>query len=217
VSRLLGAVPGVLFPDPGPAHDWLRHELSRPEYQESLLQRFTRWFDGVLDAVGNAGTGGFSPVVGLVLLALLAGGIAFALSRLRPNPGSATPDATVFADARETSEEHRRRAQAALAQARWGETVVESVRAMASGLVERGLVPEQSGITVHELSERAGRLFPDHGRRLEAASRVFDETRYGDRPATEQQARDAVELERELARSAPSGTRDGSATTAVPR
>ena len=127
--------------------------------------------------------GGLNPVVALVLLALLAAGIAFALSRLRANPTSVSPDHTVFSEARQTAQEHRRRAEAALSRAQWGEAVVEGVRAMASGLVERGLVPEQADVTVHEISERASALFPGCRERLEEMSRVFDLTRYGARPA----------------------------------
>lgn len=217
MSRLSAVVPDRLFPDPGPAHDWLQRELSRPDYQESLLERFSRWVDDLLDAAGAAGTGGIGPVLGIVVLALLVAGIPFALSRLRPNPVSADPAAGVFAEARETSQEHRRQAEAALAQERWGEAVVEGVRALASGLVERGLVREQSGVTVHEISERARRLFPDRGQRLENMSRVFDETRYGDRDADEGQARDVVGLERELATRTPAGARVPAAASAVPR
>ena len=40
---------------------------------------------------------------------------------------------------------------------------IESVRALASSLVERGLMPEQSGVTVHEIGWRAAELFPDTG------------------------------------------------------
>lgn len=226
--RTLGAVPAalfpaaqfpaVLFPDPGTARDWLGRELSRPEYQESLVDRFARWFDQLLNAAEEVGgAGGLSPVVALVLLVLLVGGIALVLSRLRANPGADDPGSAVFADSRLSAEEHRRRAQSALADRAWGEAVVESVRALAAGLVERGLVPEQSGVTVHEIAERAAALFPAHVQRLEATARVFDETRYGDRPADEVQAREAVQLEEELSRSSPESGGHRSPAHAVPR
>jgi hypothetical protein len=218
VTQSWSAAPGALFPDPDSARDWLSRELSRPEYQESLLERFTRWFNGLLDAASRAaGQGGLSPVVALVLLVLLVTGIALALSRLRANPAPATQDPALFSDPRQTAAEHRRRAHAALEQEQWGMVVVESVRALAAGLVERGLVPEQSDVTAHEISDRAATLFPSHQRRLEAASRVFDETRYGDRAADERRARDVLALEGELAATVPYDAGTHSPVRAVPR
>ena len=66
VTHLWTATPGVLFPDPEPARDWLRDELARPEYQESLLERFARWFNELVESVREAtGTGGgLNPLVG---------------------------------------------------------------------------------------------------------------------------------------------------------
>ena len=198
------AATGALFPDPDTAHDWLRRELSRSEYQESLSERFSRWFNNLIDDLAAATQGhGLSPAAALVLLALLAGGIALVLSRLRANPAPVGASAAVFTEARQTADEHRRRANTALQQGEWGEAVVEAVRALAAGLVERGLMPEQSGVTVHEISTRAAELFPREVLRVEALSFVFDETRYGDRPADERQAREGVELERELGARSP--------------
>ena len=126
------------------------------------------------------------------------GAIALLLSRLQANPIPVTTGAAVFSETPLTAAEHRRRAHAALAREQWGEAVIESVRALAAGLVERGLMPEQAGVTVHEISSRAIELFPDRQTHLETMSTVFDETRYADRPADEAHARDAVALEEEL-------------------
>lgn len=214
----LGAAPTALFPDPGTAREWLGRELSRPEYQESLADRFARWFDRILNAAGEVGgAGGLNPVVALVLLALLVGGIALVLSRLRANPTSGAAGSAVFSEARLTAEEHRRRAHTALSRQGWGEAVIEAVRALAADLVERGLVPEQSGVTVHELSDRATALFPAHAQRLEATARVFDETRYGDRTADGHQAREAVQLEEELSGRSPETGGPRTPVSAVPR
>lgn len=213
-----GPAPAALFPDPDTAREWLGRELSRPEYQESLVDRFAHWFNRLLNAAGEVGgAGGLSPVIALVLLALLVAGIALALSRLRANPTSGTTGSAVFSDARLTADEHRRRARTALSSQDWGEAVVEAVRALAAGLLERGLVPEQSGVTVHELGDRAAALFPGHLQRLEATTRVFDETRYGDRPADEGQAREAVLLEEELSGRSPEVGGPRTPATAVPR
>lgn len=218
MTVLLSMLPGALSPDPDTARRWLRDELSGPDYQESFAERVTRWFNDFMDSVFSmAGPGGLDPVLGLVLLALLAGGVALALSRLRANPTSGAPDAAVFSEARQSADEHRRRAHVALEQAQWAEAVVESVRALAAGLVERGLIPEQSGVTVHEISQRASTLFPAHLTRLEEMALVFDETRYGDRPAQEPQARAVVELERDLATRSPEESGARAPVSAVPR
>lgn len=218
MTQLGFATPGALFPDPGTARDWLSRELSRPEYQESLLERFSRWFDDLLNSASEAaGQGAMSSVVALVLLLVLVTGIALALSRLRANPTQAAPGSAVFSDPRLTAAEHRRLARTALDQEQWGAAVVESVRALAAGLVERGLMPEQPGVTIHEISDRAAAVFPAHGPRLEVAARAFDETRYGDRPADERQARATVELEQELGAADPEATGARSPATAVPR
>ena len=213
------ATPGAVFPDPDTAREWLEEELARPEYQEPFLERVARWFNDLLETVREATEtgGGFSRLVALALLALLVAGVAIALSRLRANPTLPTPGAAVFSQARETAEEHRRRANAALRQERWGEAVIESVRALASGLVERDLMAEQSGVTAHEIGWRAAELFPSHRRRLETMSMLFDETRYGDRPAEEARARDVVELEAELGSRSPHGTGARGPANVVPR
>ena len=197
---LVTGVPKSFFPDPETARELLQEELARPEYQEPFLERVARWFNELVDSArdATATSGGLSQLAALVLLALLVVGVAVALSRLRANPTPATSGAAVFSDAPETAEEHRRRANVALKQQLWGEAVIESVRALASGLVERNLMPEQSGVTVHEISWRAAELFPGHRRRLETMTAVFDETRYGERAADEARARDVVALEAEL-------------------
>jgi len=219
VTLLQPAMPGSLFPDPETAREWLQEELARPEYQEPLLERVARWFDDLVGTVqdATATSGGLSQLIALVLLALFLVGVAIALSRLRANPTQPTSGTAVFSDAPETAAEHRRRANAALRQERWGEAVIESVRALASGLVERDLMTEQSGVTAHEISWRAAELFPDQRRRLETMSAVFDETRYGERPADETRARDIVELALELASRSPEGTGARGPANVVPR
>ena len=68
-----------------------------------------------------------------------------------------------------------------------------------------------------ELLKGAAELFPDHRPRLETMSSVFDETRYGDRPACEARARAAVELETELGSRNPDGTGARGPVSMVPR
>jgi len=210
--------PRSWFPDPESARELLQDELARPEYQEPFLERVARWFNELVDSArdATATSGGLSQLAALVLLALLVVGVAVALSRLRANPTPAT-SGTVFSEAPETAEEHRRRANAALRQEQWGEAVIESVRALASGLVERNLMPEQSGVTVHEIGWRATELFPAHRSRLETMTAIFDETRYGERAADAVVAREVVALEAEIAVRTPEGSGARVPAIVVPR
>ncbi|GAB3660399.1 DUF4129 domain-containing protein [Nocardioides korecus] len=212
-------IPVVVDPGPGTARDWVSRELARPEYQESLLQRAQRWFGELLDRVSATpdALSGLSPLVGLLLLVLVVALGAFLLSRLGANPALPAGSAEVFAVGRDPAVAHRSRAEAALAAGRWDESVLEAVRALTSTLVERGLAPERAGVTVHEITADAARLFPAEQGRLEQVGRTFDETRYGDRPTGEDQARAAVELERDLARATPGGARVTGPVAAAPR
>jgi hypothetical protein len=219
LTTLPREVPGSFLPDPESARELLQDELARPEYQEPFLERVARWFNELVDAArdATATSGGLSQLAALFLLALLVVGVAVALSRLRANATPAKSAAAVFSDAPETAEEHRRRANVALRQELWGEAVIESVRALASGLVERNLMPEQSGVTVHEIAWRAAELFPGHRSRLETMSAVFDETRYGERVADEARAREVVTLEAELGSRSPEGSGARVPAIVVPR
>lgn len=209
----------LLAPGPDQAREWLGEELSRSEYRESWVERFVRWVNDVIDqlaeAVGRAGQ--INPFVAIALTIVVAALLALVLSRLRRNVTVAEPGNAVFTQARQTAAEHRQAAGAALEQARWDEAVVESVRALAAGLVERGLVAEQADITVHELAESAAALYPSLGGRLRRTGVVFDETRYGDRPADEDRAREAVALEQEISRRTPETPATRMPATAVPR
>lgn len=207
--------------DPGPeqAREWLRDELSRSEYRESWVERFVRWVNDVIDQLGDAlgRAGGINPVLAIGLTVLLAGLLALALSRLRRNVRVTDPHATVFTQARQSAQDHRRAAHTALEQRRWDLAVVESVRALAAGLVERGLVAEQADITIHELAERTAALYPSLAERLRRTGVAFDETRYGGRPADEGRAREAVTLEQEVSRRLPEAARTRTPAPAVPR
>ncbi len=212
-------IPWALFPDPDQARRWLGDELSRPDYQESLLERFNRWFNDLIDSIGEASgkVGLMNPVLATVLLVAFAGLIAFALSRLRRTVTVTGRQGSVLVEAQQSAGQHRRAAEQALHQGRWGEAVVEAVRALASGLVERGLLPEQADLTVHELVESTAALYPDLAARLRGTGATFDETRYGDRPAVESQAREAVALELETSQRPPDSTGTRGPVSAVPR
>lgn len=208
------------LPDPGTAHDLLRAELFKREYQPSLLERAQQWFQHLLDRI-QVGPGGLGGLGGLIVLALtlllLAVGV-FVLSRLRRTTGGDRAAEPVFGEVRRTAAEHRRLARAAYDGVAWDEAVVEGMRALAAGLVERQLVDDVPAATAHEVTALATPRFPAYADRLEHASQVFDETRYGDRRATRDHATAMLDLERELRSAAPAtGVGSRGPVAAVPR
>jgi Domain of unknown function (DUF4129) len=209
----------ALFPGPGTARDWMREELSGREYRPSLSERFWHWVQDLFDRVRDAsvGAGGFNPVVALIILALVIALAALVLSRLRANPAGETTAGALFTEARMSAADHRALAQRALTRGDWDTTLVESMRALAAGLFERGLVVEETGATAHEISATAGQSFPAEQDRLERAAVSFDETRYGERPATEPGAREVLALEEELRSASSSRGAFTGPVAAVPR
>jgi Sec-independent protein translocase protein TatA len=211
---------GPLVPDPDTAHDWLRQELLKPDYQPSLVERLRDWFGQLFDK-SQSGTGNFAglgrPLL-LLLLLLLVAGIVLLVVRLRRNPGAGRDAGSVFGDVRRTAAEHRKLARAAFDAGEWDDSVVEAMRALAARLVERQLVDDVPAATAHEVTTLATPRFPSYDQRLEDAARVFDETRYGDRRATRERARTMIDLERELDTAGPTSD-DGrrGPVAAVPR
>lgn len=193
------------LPDPGTAHDLLRAELYKREYQPSLLERVQQWFQDLLDKLQGS-TGNLSGISGLVVLLmtlLLLAVAVVVLARLRRTTGGEQVAEPVFGEVRRTASEHRLLARSAYDGGAWDEAVVEGMRALAAGLVERQLVEDLPAATAHEVTTLASPRFPAYADRLEAASRVFDETRYGDRRANRDHATAMLELDRAVSAAAP--------------
>jgi len=213
-------LPLELRPDPGPAHDWIRQELAKPEYQPTLLERATRWIGSalarLLDAV--SGIARLNSVVAIAILVVALVVIALALGRLRREPRNrGAADRSVLEDTRTTAAQYRARATKALAEERWDEAVVDGMRAIAVGLVERALVEDQPSATAHEVATTASGVFPTEQARLESAARLFDDVRYGDRHADRAGAGALLELERSLRHLHPERTGSNGPVLAVPR
>ena len=211
--------PLELRPDPDPARDWMRNELAKPEYQESLLQRAVHWFwdqfGKLIDAAGSVGR--LNPLLALGLLALVLVGLAFVLARLRPEPRSRAAERAVLDDSRTTAAQYRARADQAMVQERWDDAVVDGMRAVAVGLVERALVDDLPSATAHEVADAATAVFPTEQARLRTAARLFDDVRYGDRHATKDATTDLLDLEGSLRALRPEARNGATATMAVPR
>lgn len=215
VAPLLPALDDV---DPDRARELLVRELSRSRYQESLVERFQRWLTDLLDSLGEAtsGSGVLGVVTAVVVVVVLVALLGLALSRLRRDGGRERAAAAVFEQRRRSAEQHRRDAEAALAAGRHDEAVLEAVRALTAGLVERDLLREAVGLTVLETTAVAASRFPTHADDLQRLRVAFEETRYGDRRADAAVATDALRVEELVRRSAPARAASGEALPAVP-
>jgi hypothetical protein len=210
----------AIRPAPEPARTWVQRELSRPEYHESLLQRFFdrlgELWDRLQSTAMNASqlsTG--AVVVVLVLLAVLVG---LLLSRARRDPARLREEAAL--GARLTSpEQHRAAAEDALAARAFERALVEAFRAVAARSVQRGVLPERPGLTAHELAEGIAPVFPEQAAAVRDAAAGFDLVFYGGGRATAEQARSVLDLDERLRRTrpVPPEERSGDLAPAVPR
>ncbi len=82
---------------------------------------------------------------------------------------------------------------------RFSEAVVEGYRALAARQIERGRLEDRPGATAHEIAALLASAYDGSGRRITAAADLFDVTLYGGRPATDDQAREVLRLDDELA------------------
>jgi len=196
--------------DPGPplqpsgaeGRRLLREELLHSEYhRHDLLQRILGWIWRRLQGgVGVAsGSGWLSTLVTMLVAALLVAGLVLLLSRLRRDRRRRRDAEAELTDARIPSSELRRRAEAALADGRNSEAVVEAFRALAVRQVERGRLADQPGTTAHEVATSLAATYPDASERVGQGADLFDATFYGDRPATHEDAATLLELDDSLA------------------
>lgn len=220
VSFLLPPLVAVR-PDPDQARSWVERELSRPEYQRSLRERFLTWLGDLWDSLTNV-TVHASPwstaavvvlVVGMVTLVLVVGG------RLRREPSASRADGGVLPDRQSSPDEHRAAALAALEAGDPELALVEAFRAVASRALRRGLLDDRPGLTADELAVDLGPVFPALAGSLTRAATLFDLVFYGDQPAGPLDARSVLDLDDALgaARPAPRASSDRHPSPAVPR
>jgi hypothetical protein len=160
-----------------------RRELARPMYHLSGLARIwhdiTHWFNSLL----NTGPSGDPGVWGLTLLAVaLVGAVAAMLYWLGPaRMNQRARSSPVLASLPRTAPEFRAEADRLAARGDYGPAIVERVRAIAQDLETRQILLRRPARTARELAIEAGVAFPVHAAELSAASRLFDDVRYGGR------------------------------------
>ena len=207
LAALLTAAGPPLDPTSEEATRWLRDELTSGGYstQPSLRERFWEWLQGLLDGVGGASAPGWLlPLVILVLL-VLAVAVLMALVRREPRRGAQRTGAVLEAGG-SSAADYRTRARAALGAQDWDAALLDAVRAIASGVTERAVLPEAPGRTAQELAHELAAPFPTHADALVRVADRFDAVRYGDEHAEPDAARAALELDEALAGTRPAYT-----------
>jgi len=204
LSVLLPAFPPrdpPLTPSPDEARSRLRRELLRPEYNEqNLVQRFLSWAERQLgkglDAAADAPP--LSTLAAMVILVGLVGLLGWLLSRARRTARTGDEDRAVLTGEVISADDLRARAEAALAEGRHEDAVIDGFRAVAARQVERGRLVDAPGATAHEVAVALGREFPHLRERVHGGGALFDAVLYGDRPATAAQAESVITLDDEL-------------------
>jgi hypothetical protein len=180
----------------------LRDELLHQEYhRQDVLQRILDWIGRRLQGgVGAAsGSGWVTALVTMLVLVVILLGLGFVVSRIRHDRRTREQTAAVLTSDRPSAGELRRRAEAALADGRHADAVVDAFRALAVRQVERGRLADQPGTTAHEVATTLSTAYPDHGARVGRGADLFDATYYGDHPASHEDAAGLLELDDNLA------------------
>jgi len=97
-----------------------------------------------------------------------------------------------------TADELRTRAEAAFAEERYADALVDAYRAAALRQIERGRVDDVPGATAHEVAVALADAFPEQATDVHRCAGLFDLVLYGGRPATLEQARDVLGLDDRL-------------------
>ena len=172
---------GILSQDGGPligrrtGQRLARHELA----EMSIWQRILTWLAKLISNAGTTVPGGWFGLIALAILAVLA--VTAVIYWVRPAMSRRAAAESVLGGEPMTAREYRRAAERLAAAGDYRNAIVESVRAIAADLDERGLLPPRPGRTADELAVEAGRELPSLAGDLRTAARLFDDIRYGDK------------------------------------
>jgi len=204
VIALLRALPvdAPLDPSSGEARSWLQRELLNPEYhQQNVVEQLITWLQRQIGRglAAAAQAPPLSTFAAMLIFLLLLGGLVWLLSRTRGTRRARVGSGPVLDDPAVTAAQLRARAEAALADGRTEQALVDGFRALTVRQVERGRLEDSPGATAHEVALSLATRFPQHGERVGDNARLFDLVLYGDRPASPDQATNVLRLDDELA------------------
>lgn len=195
----------ALRPEPDPARSWVDQELSRPEYRQSLLDQFLSWLGDLWSSLQAAALGAdpLSTGAAVLVLVVLAALLVLVAGRVRAEPEPVRRADAALGGGPVPPEEHRARADAALARGSHDLAVVDGFRAVAARAVARGVVAERPGRTAHELAAELAPLYPELSAQLHRASTLFDSVLYGEQPVSGADAALVLELDDAVRRTRP--------------
>jgi hypothetical protein len=191
-----------LTPGGDEAHDLLRRELVRPEYhQDNLFLRLVSWLSRLLeDGVDSARDAPpLTTFAAMLVGLLLIGAVAWLVSRTRRSGRLPGAGRALLVEETVTADELRSRAEAAFAEERFADALVDAFRASAMRQIERDRIDDVPGATAHEVAVALADAFPEQAPDLNRCAGLFDLVLYGGRPATREQARDVLGLDERLA------------------
>ena len=200
-----------LVPDGDEARRQAEAELSKSEYdaaEPTLIDRVAR---AVTDFIGSLFSGEGPPGIGaiiLVVIALIAVVlivIAFIVwGRPRAIQRAAAAYAPLFGDDdTRSATELRAEAHSRAAAGEWGEAIILRTRALARGLLERGIVDPPPGATVHAFARAATRAYPENASDFDDVADAFDDVRYLRRTGTHDAYDRVTALDESIARTSP--------------
>jgi hypothetical protein len=208
-AGLLARVP--VEPDRSTARGWAAAELAGREYQSArpgLVQRALTALRDWLSGLQPNLPGGTGPRIAvLVTLFVLVAAVLYAVQRgggLRRQARGGRNG--VFAGAERTAADHRAAAEAAERAQDWATAVLEWFRAITRELEERAVLVPQPGRTADEVARDAGGWLPALAPSLATGAVLFDEVRYGDRPASAGAAGRLRDLDEQVRRARPAAT-----------
>jgi hypothetical protein len=216
------ALPGRLDPGNAEARAWLRTELARAAYRDTR-DPLQRAIDAVVDWFIRLLAGAEGParplptfVAGFVAVALVAL-VAYLLRFVRRTPRRHDEEqANLLGGERLTAADLRTRAQRAFDQGRYAACLLEAMRAIARGCVERTLLEDSPSLTAHEIAERLAGVFPAQAADLRWSAARFDAVAYGGATASRGEAQRLLQVEVAVREARPVRQRTEDGTQALP-
>ena len=201
-ALLAGSLEPPLDPSGDEARRLLRRELADPKYYDAdILQRLTDSLERLVDDLINGASASkpLSALLAIVVALALVAAITLIVSRARRTAQAERRPAAALTDELITAAELRARAEAALAAGDASAALVDAFRALAVRQVERQRIDDVPQATAHELARALAVEFPAQAGAVHHGADLFDQTLYGDRRATREQALELLALDDALA------------------
>ena len=184
-GTLAAGPPGGAAVTRGAGQQLARSELAKRMYHPgvSVTERILRLIARLLQSAQGTVPGGWWAVIALAALAVLAAAVILRwigpVARPRARAG-----APLLPDRPLSARDHRQEGERLAAAGDFAGAIVESLRAVALELEERGVLAPRVGRTADELAVEASAPLPGQAAGLRDAARLFDEVRYGGRTGT---------------------------------